>query len=170
MPFGWLCSITLTPYLWWEYLFWFLPSWFMLTFSGMQLRHKTRAGCLISPAVLWIIKVQSRSHNLCFMWCIKLVFCIVKFTNTNVNNGEYIYIYIYRYFLFLLLFCLHQSKAMQRHCCAYVIRKTVCILRYLTDTDFELLAFSNNTSTQKCLAEGKWQKWSKNQLCNKWVN
>ena len=149
----------------WEYHFWFLPSWFVLIFSGMQLRHKTRAGCLSSPAVLGIIKVQSRSHNLCCMWCIKLVFCKVKFTNTNVKNSEY----IYRYFLFLLLFCLHQSKAMQRHRCAYVMQNTVHILQYLTSTAFELHAFSNNTSTQKCLAEGKWQKWSKNQLYNKWV-
>ena len=38
-PFGWLCSIMLPPYFWWQYHFWFMP-----TFSEMQLGHKTRAG------------------------------------------------------------------------------------------------------------------------------
>jgi len=57
------------------------------------------------------------------------------------------------YFLFVLLFCLHQSKAMQRHRCVYITQKTVRILWYLANTDFELHAFSNNTITQKCLAE-----------------
>jgi hypothetical protein len=40
-PFGWLCSIILTPYFWWKYHF-----LFTLTFSGMQLGCKTRAGCI----------------------------------------------------------------------------------------------------------------------------
>jgi hypothetical protein len=42
-PFGWMRSITLTPYSWRKY-FWFTTFRFK-TFPGKQLRRKTMAGC-----------------------------------------------------------------------------------------------------------------------------
>lgn len=40
-PFGWLLSILLTSYFWWECHFSFTPFWFMSTFTGTQLACKT---------------------------------------------------------------------------------------------------------------------------------
>ena len=42
-PFGWLCCIMLTPYLF-HYFSWEC-CWFALTFSGTQLGHKRRTWC-----------------------------------------------------------------------------------------------------------------------------
>jgi hypothetical protein len=47
-PFGWLHSSMLTPYFSWGYDFLCAPSSFMPSFSGMQLGHKTRAGCIVT--------------------------------------------------------------------------------------------------------------------------
>jgi hypothetical protein len=41
-PVGWLRSITLSPYFWWEYHF-----WFTCTFSEKQLGRKRGAGCIL---------------------------------------------------------------------------------------------------------------------------
>jgi hypothetical protein len=54
MPFGWLHSILLTPYFWWEYRFRFMP-----TFSGMQLECATRAG---STCILWTQLYRKYNH------------------------------------------------------------------------------------------------------------
>lgn len=45
-PFSCLPTITLTSYIWCEYHFLFMPSWFIPGFSGLQLWYKTRAGCM----------------------------------------------------------------------------------------------------------------------------
>ena len=45
-PFGWLCSLVLNSYFWWEYNFLFVPFWIIPTFSGMQPGCKTRTGCM----------------------------------------------------------------------------------------------------------------------------
>jgi hypothetical protein len=45
-PFGWLCSLMLNSYFWWDYNFLFMPFWIIPTFSGMQPGCKTRTGCM----------------------------------------------------------------------------------------------------------------------------
>jgi len=51
-PFGWLSSITPIPYLWWAYQSWFIP-----TFSGMQLGHKVRTAC--TPTCWFVLYFQN---------------------------------------------------------------------------------------------------------------
>jgi len=51
MPFGWLQSITQSPYLWWTYHLQFTSFWFTTTFSGTQLGRKTRAVLIFFHAV-----------------------------------------------------------------------------------------------------------------------
>jgi uncharacterized membrane-anchored protein YitT (DUF2179 family) len=77
-PLGWLHSIMLTHYIWWEYYFWFMP-----TFSGMQLGHKTGAGCVraqyLFPAhgvpSVWNRKVINYPGALCSSWiCLFVTF------------------------------------------------------------------------------------------------
>jgi hypothetical protein len=46
-PFDWLHSILLTPYLWWEYNFLFMPFCLTPIFSGMQLGYETSDGCIL---------------------------------------------------------------------------------------------------------------------------
>jgi hypothetical protein len=71
----------LTHYMWWVYNFWFMP-----TFSGMQLGHKTGAGCIWTqysfpghgvPSV-WNRKVINFPGTLCSrMLCLFITFCTV---------------------------------------------------------------------------------------------
>ena len=100
-PFGWLHSIMLTHYIWWEYHFWFMP-----TFSGMQLGHKTGDGCIIpGHAVpnIWTRKVINFPAAVCSRRiCLFVTFCSVLLFRNRLGciDGHcvlYIYIYIYMY-------------------------------------------------------------------------
>jgi hypothetical protein len=62
---GWLHSITLTPYFWWGYHFWFTPFLFMPIFSRTQLGRKTRVGIIIyKVAVFFLINNKDISFFL----------------------------------------------------------------------------------------------------------
>ena len=78
-PFGWLQSIMLTHYFWWEYHF-----WYMATFSGRQLGHKIGAGCISAHCSfpghavpnVWNIKVINFPWALCSRRaCLFVTFC-----------------------------------------------------------------------------------------------
>jgi len=47
--FGWFISLYLNTFFLWEYHFLFMPLWFMPTFSGTKLGHRTRRYCIRVP-------------------------------------------------------------------------------------------------------------------------
>jgi hypothetical protein len=68
-PFGWSRSMTLTPYISWEYHFSFKPFLFMPTFSGTQLGRKTRTGCNWSCSVTGVFNVPTLNVLCALFYC-----------------------------------------------------------------------------------------------------
>jgi hypothetical protein len=92
-PFGSLCSSTLSPDFWWEYHFWLMCSWFTVTFIGMQLGHKKRAGC--SPALAYLTTWDHNNSHFSSLgtWTGKI--CVWENGNVESSNPVLILISLF---------------------------------------------------------------------------
>jgi hypothetical protein len=105
-PFGWPRSITLTPYISWEYHFSFKPFLCTPTFSGTQLGRKTRTVCTWSCSVTGVFNVQMLYVLCALLYCevcmhqrlhvrlsgsipILKHFCLYSLTHVSMNLYNY---------------------------------------------------------------------------------
>jgi hypothetical protein len=92
-PLGWLRSVTLTSYFWWEYIL------FASAFSGTQLGRKTRAGCIVEI---------NGSYILYIMAAVIIMKCggirgISHYRDSTLYISCYMYIYRVIHYLWTLL-------------------------------------------------------------------